>query len=117
MKPKSALFVQPLEASMLSALIAAAVLMQAAPAAAPSTPAAAPTPGGNTVSPVTVSPDKPVSKKREADLQQVVCTSELPIGSRFPVKTCATRAERRERAQDDQMETRRWTALRPGSGN
>jgi hypothetical protein len=104
---------------MLSALIAAALLMQAAPAAAPTAaPAAsAPTPGGNTVSPLTVRPEADISKKREVDLEQVVCTSEIPIGSRFPVKVCAKRIERRQRAQDDQMELRRWTALRPGSGN
>jgi hypothetical protein len=100
---------------MLSALIAAALLMQAAPAAAPA--AAAATPGGNTVSPLTVTPGAPISKKRDVDLQQVICTSELPIGSRFPVKTCATRAERRQRTVDDQMEVRQWTALRPGVGN
>jgi len=108
---------------MLSALIAATLLMQAAPAAAsaaaptPAPPASTPAATANTVSPLTVRPEVSISKKRDADLQDVVCTSELPIGSRFPVKTCATRGERRERKQEDQMELRRWTALRPGSGN
>jgi hypothetical protein len=100
---------------MLSALLTAAMLFfQAAPAVAPSAPAAAP---DKTVSPLTVTPAPSISKRREADPTAVVCTSELPIGSRFPVKTCATNRERGERTQIDQMEVRRWTALRPGSGN
>jgi hypothetical protein len=103
---------------MFSALLSAAMLLfQAAPAAAltaPSAPSAAP---DKTVSPVTVTPAPSISKRRELDPSVVVCTSELPIGSRFPVKTCATRGERQQRTQEDQMEVRRWTALRPGSGN
>jgi hypothetical protein len=101
---------------MISALLTAAVLFaQAAPeAAAPAAPAAAP---DKTVSPVTVTPAPSISKRREADPTEVVCTSELPIGSRFPVKTCAPRRDRQQRTQEDQMEVRRWTALRPGSGN
>jgi hypothetical protein len=99
---------------MISALLTAAALFaQAAPEATPPPPAAP----DKTVSPVTVTPAPSISKRREADPTVVVCTSELPIGSRFPVKTCATRRERQQRAQEDQMEVRRWTALRPGSGN
>jgi hypothetical protein len=100
---------------MLSALLTATVLFfQAAPPATPAAPSAAP---DKTVSPLTVTPAPSISKRRELDPTVVVCTSELPIGSRFPVKTCATRRERQERTQVDQMEVRRWTALRPGSGN
>lgn len=100
---------------MISALLTAALLFaQAAPTPAPS---AAPPAADRTVSPVTVTPEPSISKRREADPTVVVCTSELPIGSRFPVKTCATRRERQQRTQEDQMEVRRWTALRPGSGN
>jgi hypothetical protein len=100
---------------MLSALFTATVLFfQAAPPATPTAPSAAP---DKTVSPLTVTPAPSISKRRELDPTVVVCTSELPIGSRFPVKTCATRRERQERTQVDQMEVRRWTALRPGSGN
>lgn len=100
---------------MLSALLSAAMLFfQAAPAAAPATPSAAP---DKTVSPLTVTPAPTISKRHDLDPAVVVCTSELPIGSRFPVKTCATRRERQQRTQEDQMEIRRWTALRPGSGN
>lgn len=100
---------------MLSALISAAMLLfQAAPAAAP---VAATAPPDKTVSPVTVSPGPSAEKRREADQTVVVCKSEIPLGSRFPVKTCATRQARQERTLEDQMEIRRWTALRPGSGN
>jgi hypothetical protein len=103
---------------MISALLTAAVLLaQAAPQAAPEATAAPPAAAGKTVSPVTVTPSPSISKRREADPTEVVCTSELPIGSRFPVKTCARRDERHQRTQEDQMEVRRWTALRPGSGN
>jgi hypothetical protein len=96
---------------MIGALLTAAWLF------AQSAPVAAAPPADKTVSPVTVTPAPSISKRREADPGGVVCTSELPIGSRFPVKTCATRRERQQRTQEDQMEVRRWTALRPGSGN
>src|SRR3954454_12526443 len=106
------------EAVMISVLFAAAILMQGAPAASPA-PAASTAPASpdKTVSPLTVSPTPSISKRHEVDPTAVVCTSELPIGSRFPVKVCATHRERGERRQVDQMEVRRWTALRPGSGN
>jgi hypothetical protein len=99
---------------MIGALLTAAVLLaQTAPVVATQAMAAP----DKTVSPVTVTPAPSISKRRELDPTEVVCTSELPIGSRFPVKTCARRDERRQRTQEDQMEVRRWTALRPGSGN
>ena len=104
---------------MIIALFAAAVLFaQAEPAAAPAAaPPASSAAGDKTVSPLTVTPTPSISKKRELDPTVVVCTSEIPIGSRFPVKTCATRRERGQRTQDDQLELRKWTALRPGVGN
>jgi len=100
---------------MLSALLTAAMLFfQAAPAATPPAPSATP---DKTVSPLTVTPAPSAAQSREADQTVVVCTSEIPLGSRFPVKTCATRRARAERTQEDQMEIRKWTALRPGVGN
>ena len=95
---------------MIGALFAAAALLaQAAP-----TGSTAP---GQTVSPLVVTPAPPVSKRREVDKAELICTQELPMGSRFPVKVCATRGERQARTLDDQMELRKWTALRPGPGN
>jgi hypothetical protein len=92
------------------------VLVQAAPAAAPdATPAAATPKGGKDLSGVTVTAQK--KARDDVDPKEVICHSELPIGSRFPVKICARREDIAERRFVDQMEVRRWTALRPGSGN
>jgi hypothetical protein len=64
---------------MIGAQIAALLfLAQAAPAAGPAAsppPAAAST---QTVSPLLVTPDIPVSKRRQIDLHEVVCHGELP---------------------------------------
>ncbi len=104
---------------MFVALTAASVLlMQAAPSVAPTTAtqpsATAPTPSNNNLSGVTVTAKR---QKGNEDPNEVICHSELPMGSRFAVKVCATRQELNERRISDQMEIRRWTALRPGSGN
>jgi len=105
---------------MLGALLTVAVLFaQATPDAAPTASAAPPAsmakPSANSVSGVTVTGKK--KQRDDVDPKEVVCHSEMPIGSRFPQKICARREEIAERRQVDQMEVRRWTALRPGSGN
>ena len=109
---------------MLGVLSTLAVLFaQAAPESAPgplpaasaAPPASNAKPAANGVSGVTVT-----AKKRErddVDPTEVVCHNETPIGSRFPQKVCARRQEVTERRNVDQQEVRRWTALRPGSGN
>jgi hypothetical protein len=102
---------------MLGAVLAfAVVLAQAAPAAAPDTaPAAAKPAAGKDLSGVTVTGRK--TARDDVDPKEVICHSELPIGSRFAVKVCARREDVAERRFVDQMEVRRMTALRPGSGN
>jgi hypothetical protein len=97
---------------MLGAVLTAAVLFaQAAPASAPTAAAARSAPAD--ISGVTVT----AKKHPDVDPKEVVCHSELPIGSRFPMKVCASHQDIAERRQIDQMEVRRWTALRPGSSN
>jgi hypothetical protein len=90
---------------MISAIFAAGLLfMQAQPTADPATaPAAAPTPSGHAVSPLTVTS----RKQQSGDLNpaEVVCHSESVIGSRFPKKVCASRRELAERRQEDQATT------------
>jgi len=105
---------------MLGALLTVAVLFaqatpDAAPAASAAPPASVAKPSANGVSGVTVTGKK--KQRDDVDPKEVVCHSEMPIGSRFPQKICARREEIAERRQVDQMEVRRWTALRPGSGN
>jgi hypothetical protein len=104
---------------MLAVLSFAAVLAQAAPAAAsvttPGAPPAAAPKAGKDLSCVTVTGQK--RARDDVDPKEVICHSELPIGSRFAVKVCARREEIAERRLIDQMEVRRMTALRPGSGN
>jgi len=100
-------------------LTVAALFAQATPDAAPEASAAPPAsvakPSANGVSGVTVTAKK--KERGDVDPKEVVCHSEMPIGSRFPQKICARREDIAERRQVDQMEVRRWTALRPGSGN
>ena len=67
---------------MISALFAAAMILAQVAPAAEGAPAAAP-PGSSTVSPLTVTPEKPISKRHEVDPTRVVCHDEAPIGSRF----------------------------------
>jgi len=105
---------------MIGALLTVAVLFaQASPDAAPAPSAAPPAstakPSANGVSGVTVTA-KP-KQRDDVDPKEVVCHSEMPIGSRFPQKICARREEITERRNVDQAEVRRWVALRPGSGN
>ncbi len=109
---------------MLGALLTLAVLYaQAAPDAMPAPPSAtsaAPPastakPSANGVSGVTVTAKK--KDRDDVDPKEVVCHSEMPIGSRFPQKVCARREDIADRRNVDQQEVRRWTALRPGSGN
>jgi hypothetical protein len=93
---------------MISALfVAAAILVQAA-ATAESAPAAAAPPASATVSLLTVTPEKPISKRREVDPTQMVCHDELPIGSHFPKKVCATNGAFAERARENQELVRDW---------
>ena len=108
---------------MLGALLTVAVLFaQAAPQSAPASAAppasiapAATRPSANGVSGVTVTGK--LRQRDDGDPKEVVCHSELPIGSRFPQKVCARREDIADRRNQDQQEVRRWTALRPGSGN
>jgi hypothetical protein len=104
---------------MFAAVFAfAVVLAQAAPEAAPApapTPSAAPAKTGKDLSGVTVTGQK--KARDDVDPKEVICHSEAPLGSRFPVKVCARREEISERRLIDQMEVRKMTALRPGSGN
>ena len=99
---------------MIAAQIAAAiVLIQAGPAAAPdATPAppasAAPATSEKTVSPVTVTPEKPISKRREVDPNAVTCHDELPPGTRFAIRVCATNRQFAERTRDQQQMVREW---------
>ena len=109
---------------MLGALLTLAVLYaQAAPDAAQTqaaTPSAAPPastakPSTNGVSGVTVTATQ--RQRDDVDPKEVVCHSEMPIGSRFAKKVCARREDIDDRRRTDQADVRKMTALRPGSGN
>ncbi|THD61539.1 hypothetical protein [Phenylobacterium sp.] len=105
---------------MLTALLAAAIFTQAAPAAAPSStssPAPAATPGDKTVSPLVITPEaKPPSA---SDIQKyvLVCHNETVLGSMFPKQVCATQAQFTERRNLDQQEVRRWQSLKTAGGS
>ncbi len=92
-------------------IIAAILLAQAAPEAAPETaptaPAAQP-PASSTVSPVEVQGQKPVSRRREVNLDEVTCHDELPPGTRFKIRVCATNRQFRERTEEQQELVRDW---------
>ncbi|HZZ68297.1 MAG TPA: hypothetical protein VFE18_08995 [Phenylobacterium sp.] len=75
------------------------------PAAAPAAP-----PGGADVSGVTVTAQKPISKRREVDLDAVTCHDELPPGTRFKIKVCATNRQFLERTREQQELVREWQA-------
>jgi hypothetical protein len=93
---------------MISALFAVSViLMQAAPSASPASPAP---PASTTVSPLTVRPEVPITKRHEVDPKAVVCHDELPIGSRFAKKVCASNEAFAERTRQDQEMVREWKA-------
>jgi hypothetical protein len=91
-------------------IIAAMVLAQAAPEAAPTTPAvpAAQPPASSTVSPVEVQGQKAISKRREVNLDEVTCHEELPPGTRFKIRVCATNRQFRERTEEQQAMVRDW---------
>ena len=77
-------------------------------------PAASP-PAGADVSGVTVTGKRiPESEK---DPHEVLCHEEAPLGSRFPVKVCATREQFTERRREDQEQLREWVAVKPLKGN
>ncbi len=98
--------------------LAAVLLIQADPAAAPasSQPPTAASPQTTTVSPAVVTAKKPAST---LDPNEVICHSEPVLGTLFPKKVCATRQELSDRRRSDQQDTRQTTNLRPydiGSG-
>lgn len=88
---------------------------------APATPApdaaksAGPAVSGHDVDGLTVTAKRiPDSQK---DPNEVLCHDELPMGSRFAKKVCATRRDYAERRAEDRWTLDKLTALRPGSGN
>ncbi len=91
-------------------IIAAMLLAQAAPEAAPATPAApgAQPSASSTVSPVEVQGQKAISKRREVDPYEITCHEELPPGTRFKIRVCATNRQFRERTEDQQAMVRDW---------
>jgi hypothetical protein len=78
----------------------------AAPAATPAPGAAKP---GDVEGLTVTSKRVPDSQK---DAQEVLCHDEIPMGARLPVKVCAKRGDYAERKQLDDMELRKWTALK-----
>ncbi|HEY3951303.1 hypothetical protein [Phenylobacterium sp.] len=121
---------------MLLALTAAAVLFaqatpDAAPAAGPKLTKAAPAPEGvsdtplvvtpsvksKTVSPLVVTPQVKPQTSAEVQKSTVVCRTEPVLGSMFPKKVCATKAELKDRRDQDQAEVRKMQALRPYVSN
>jgi hypothetical protein len=97
---------------MVGAQIAAMMLLAqaaVAPAAAPdSTVQRAAATSDKTVSEVTVEAQKSISKRREVDPNQVSCHDELPPGTRFKIKVCATNRQFAERTRDQQQMVREW---------
>jgi hypothetical protein len=90
---------------MVSAVLAAAALfLQAAPAAVADAPAAAPTPApataGTSVAPVTVNGAK--TKTANLEPGRLICHNETVLGTLFPKKVCATQREIAERRLNDQ---------------
>ena len=53
----------------------------------------------------------------QRDPNEVLCHDEIPIGSRFPVKVCATRRQYAERRQSDQELVYEWTQGKPFKSN
>jgi hypothetical protein len=95
---------------MIGVALAAVVLFaQAGPAAEPGPAPAAAAAQPRAVSPVVVTGQKDAADKGD----EMVCHSEPVLGSLFPKKICARRAEIAERRRVDQAELRRNTALRP----
>jgi hypothetical protein len=96
---------------MLSAVLtAAALFLQAAPAAVADAPSAAPTPSpapalgpATSVAPVTVNGAK--SKSANLDPGRLICHNETVLGTLFPKKVCATQREMAERRDNDRQVT------------
>ncbi|HEX3888333.1 MAG TPA: hypothetical protein VHW05_12610 [Phenylobacterium sp.] len=96
---------------MLNAVFAAtALLLQAAPTAAPViTPASAPVAAQAPISPVTVQGQK----KSVVEDNKIICRKEQVLGTLFPREVCARKSEIEERRRVDQAELQRGTALHP----
>ena len=106
---------------MLTALIAAAIFAQAAPAAGPSpddsrvvaagSSGSNAAPGGKTVSPLLIAP---VAKPSASDIQKytMVCHNETVLGSMFPKKVCASQAQSTERRDIDQAAVRQMEVIK-----
>jgi hypothetical protein len=96
---------------MIVVLLAASALLSGAEPAAAAAPATAPAArmaqASTTVTPAVV------NGKKAPDPNQVICRSEPVLGTLFPKKTCATRAELADRAAQDQKATREATSIRP----
>ncbi len=85
---------------MITALFAAAALMQAAPAAAATTVAAP-------VAHVTTSTVVVHTK------DSLVCHEETLVGSRFPKKICAPKKAVDERTKEDRQQVEQWQSVNP----
>ena len=93
---------------IVAALTAAALMMQAAPASAPT---AGGIPGTRSVSPLTVTP-APTDKAEVAN-KKLICSDEAQLGTLFHKRMCFTQQEITERRNVDQAATRQYQALRP----
>jgi hypothetical protein len=72
-------------------------------------------PAGNNLDGVTVTGKRiPDSQK---DPTEVLCHEEVPIGTRFAQKVCATRRQFTERRMMDQEQLYEWTMGKPLKGN
>ena len=78
-------------------------------------PPGAAKPAGHDLDGVTVTGKRVPESQR--DPTEVLCHEEAPIGSRFPVKVCATRRQFAERRQMDQEQLYEWTQGKPLKGN
>ncbi len=98
---------------MFSAVLAAAALfVQAAPAAAGDAPSAAPSPSApavaasgpvTSIAPVTVNGAR--SKTANLESGRLICHNETVLGTLFPKKVCATQREIAERRENDRQVT------------
>lgn len=79
------------------------------------TPPGAPTAAGHDVDGLTVTGKRIPDSQKDPD--EVLCHEEVPMGTRFPKKICATRRAYAERKEEDRWTLEKLTALRPGSGN
>ena len=84
---------------MMGAVVMAALALAGAGAAEPSAPAATPAPPA-VVSGASV--EGAVLAKPVAEEDPVVCRSEIPIGSKLPVKVCVRKSDRDRQKRDSQ---------------